>query len=261
MRLGCCAPPERASVAARSGFAYLEPRVGALAPQESDESFAPIGAALTQLPLTCEAFNVFLPADLSVVGPGVDWPALQGYVCRALTRAAGVGGRVVVFGSGASRRRPDDWDAERTREQLVAFCRLCADTAQGLGLTVVIEPLFTKATNTVNSVEEAVRLAREAGREEVAVLADLFHMAMEREPMQNLVAAAPLLRHVHVPVPDELAQNPEGPGFDHREFFRTLKRMGYDGRISVEENGGRFRDFGEEAPRVHQYLAELWESV
>jgi len=90
----------------------------------------------------------------------------------------------------------------------------------------------------------------------VWTLADWFHVFYNEEPLATMALAAPRLRHIHVPVPP-LADKPEqptDPGFD--EFLEAIVATGYDRRVSVEDNGKRFSDFGSEAGPALAYLKD-----
>ena len=125
---------------------------------ESDD-FTPILAAYASATLPVRAFNVFLPGDLKITGPAVDWPAVQTYVDEALRRVHLIGAKTVVFGSGGARNVPEGFSFEEANEQLVRFLYIVASVAEVLGITVVIEPLNRLESNVINSVPAGVELA------------------------------------------------------------------------------------------------------
>lgn len=258
MRLGCCTRLEQAEIVLAAGFDYLELPVATVRPEEPAAAFATVAAQIRRWPLRPEAFNVFLPPSLPVVGPAVDWVAVQRYVQTATERLADLGAAVLVFGSAGARRRPDDFPPERAWQQLCDFTRLAGDEAGRRGITLVIEPITRRVANTITSVQEALALARAVDHPAVRVLADLYHMAEDDEPLEVILTAGPWLRHVHVPVPDLPILTSTGRVYDHHRFLRLLREAGYTGRISVEDNGRRFRDLGREAPAVAQALRAWW---
>ncbi len=261
MRWGCCGPAERMQAVSDAGFDYVELPVRALLPDRPEEAFEPVREGWRGSGVRPEAFNVFVPAALRIVGEAVDFEALTAHVDAVLRRAASVGGEVVVFGSGGARNAPEGFPPGRAYDQVVRFCRMAGEAAGRYGVVIAIEPLTRQGCNMINTVAEAVRLSRDAGRGEVGVLADLYHMEMDAELWRHISDAAPLLRHVHLPAPQVEALRSEGRDFDHRTFLRTLKEAGYDGRISVEDNSRRFVDFEAEAGPVRERLVELWEKA
>lgn len=257
IRLGCCCAIEQAALAQAAGFDYLECTVVSLQPEADDASAAPILAAYGAAPLPVDAFNVLLPRDLKVVGPEVDWPRVERYVASALARVAAVGARRVVFGSGGARNVPDGFDRAQAEEQLVRFLGLLADQAEPRAITVVIEPLNRKESNILNDVPEAVRLAQRVNRPSIRVLADLYHMQEEGEPLAHISSNGAWLAHIHVADSGRLA--PGTGAYPYREFARELSAMGYGrgewGGISVE---CRWQDFGREAPAAVEFLRGIW---
>jgi sugar phosphate isomerase/epimerase len=257
IQLGCCCAVDQAAIAHAAGFDYLECTVVSLQPEADEATAAPILEAYRSAPLPVQAFNVLLPRDLKVVGPDVDWPRVERYVARALARVEAVGARRVVFGSGGARAVPDGFGRGRAEDQLVAFLGLLADQAEPRGITVVIEPLNRKESNILNDVPEAVRLAQRVGRASIRVLADLYHMEEEREPIANVSANGAWLAHIHVADSGRLAP---GTGiYPYAAFARELAAIGYGagdwGGISVE---CRWQDFAAEAPAAVTFLRSHW---
>ena len=64
----------------------------------------------------------------------------------------------------------------------------------GLERMPAIEPLNRQESNIVNSVAEGLALMRRVKRDEVQILADYYHMALESEDLSILRQAGPALR-------------------------------------------------------------------
>ncbi|RME63297.1 MAG: sugar phosphate isomerase/epimerase, partial [Caldilineae bacterium] len=196
MQFGVCTGIENAGAAANAGFDFVECTVRSLRPEEDE--FGPIQAQYAAAPLPTPVFNVFVPGTIKLTGPQVEWPTVQDYVERSLARVAAVGGRQVVFGSGGARRVPEGFPRAEAEEQLVRFLRLTGDAAAAHGITIVIEPLNRRESNIINSVPEGVELAKRADHPNIQVLADLYHMMMDGEPLENVVTCGAWLKHIHV---------------------------------------------------------------
>ncbi len=261
MRLGCCGSEDRLFAVQNAGYDYIEPPVRSLCPDLPEGAFEPVRRHFQEAGITPEAFNVFVPAELKIVGDSVDLQALAVHVDTALTRAAGLGGAVVVFGSGGARNAPEGFSLTTAFEQLVSFCTMAADAAARHDICIAIEPLSRKSCNTINTVAEAAELSQEVARPEIGVLADLYHLEVNADPWHSILEAAPLLKHVHLPVPSLDILTSKGQDFSHSVYLQTLKEAGYDGRISVEDNGKRFVNFETEARPVRDYLLELWNAI
>ena len=257
MRFGVCTSFEHLPALAAAGFDYVESSVApVLKPEQPESDILPgLKAALAAYPLTPEAFNVFLPGDLKVVGPQVD-PARQGrYLASAFARVAALGGQIVVFGSGGSRNVPDGFDRAEAERQITDFLRLAAPLAAAQGVTVAIEPLNRGECNIINSVAEGMEYVQAVGHPNIQVLSDLYHVALEGQSFEETRAAGTALRHVHVAG----AEGRRAPNRDDVEhltpFFRVLKEMGYDGRVSVE---GGWKDLPGQAAETLDVLRTAW---
>ncbi len=241
-----------------AGYDYIELRVGEVLPEESEEKFDEIKDKIKRSPVRPEVFNCFIPGEIKVVGDKIDSSRLKNYLEASIRRIANLGGKIIVFGSGGARKVPEEFPFEKAYQQLIDFLDLTADIAKNEGITIVIEPLFKPATNIINSVKEGLQLTKDVGRKEIKLLADLFHMEEEDEPFANLLATKGTIAHVHIPVPVTEGVKPR---YNHQNFFHYLKEIDYRGRISVEDNGGSFRNIEKEAGLLLPRLKEMWEEA
>lgn len=236
------------------GYAYWEPAVSStLLPLEDDESYESQRKKLRSIEFPIRAFNAFVPQEVRLVGDDVQWNRVELYVKRSLARAADLGGETIVFGSGGARAVPEDYPRQRAWNQLIQFLRLCAAEAERYSLTIAIEPLNRSETNILNSYPEAVRLAQEVDREQIQVLADIYHFMMEDEPLEHIREAPQYLVHVHLA--DSNRRHPSSGNYPLQEFFDLLRDVGYDGRASIECRWGK--DFSLEAAQALRFLQEL----
>lgn len=257
MRFGCCASPGQAEAVAQAGFDFIElPAASTLQADSDGDAFATTLAELERLPLPVEAFNIFLPGDMKIVGSEVDRERIRRYLHHAMDRASAVGGKVVVFGSGRSRNIPDGYDYLDAWGQIEQFLAEASPEAERFGVTIAIEPLNRGETNIIQSVTEGLELARAVNQPGIRVLADIYHMVLENEPFDHILDAEGWLAHVHVSDTDRYA--PGTGQYDTLGLFRRLKQIGYTGRISVECT---WRDFPTEAPAAVAFLRETWEKA
>jgi sugar phosphate isomerase/epimerase len=172
-----------------------------------------------------------------------------------LRRAAAVGARVMVFGSGGARRMPEGFTDEALAwRQLEDAARLAGETAAKYGVVIAMEPLFGRACNFFNGVDEGAAFVDRVAHPNVKLLADLFHMAAENEPLGHVADAGARLAHVHVATP-ALPETGKGIAYDLRGYFSALRKASYDGRVSLEDNPGLLRS--PEAPRPRAMAAVL----
>jgi sugar phosphate isomerase/epimerase len=233
-RLGVCTSITNAAAVKSAGGDYVEESVqGFLVPDKPESEFRPKAEAAAAAPLPVQACNSFLPASLKSVGPDARPDAIVAYAETAFRRAREIGITTVVFGSSGSRSIPDGFDRVEARRQFVALLRRLGPVAKANGVVIAVEPLNRDETNFINTVAEGAAIVREAGHPSVRLLADIYHMLRENEGPDALVAAGPLLRHVHV-AERERRTPPGVAGDDLRPYLRALRRTGYAGAISIE---------------------------
>ncbi len=251
--IGMCGNLEEFAMLA-PGYDYLEPSVArTLSPLEDDAAMAERMAALRALQPPIRAFNIFVPEAVPLTGPAVDWDRVALYVSRGLGRAATLGARVIVFGSAAARRVPDGFPYREAWGQLVRFLSICADHASAQNLTIAIEPVYS--SNIITSYLQAVALAKEVGREEIKVVADIIHFWKVNEPLEDIYRAPEYVAHVHVSDTERRAPGPADPHGAVQRLFEILHDIGYQGLASVEAQFGD--DYTAESAAALAYLRDL----
>ncbi len=234
MRFGICTSLENVNRLAEVGYDYIELGVQpALMPEADETEFQKIRDQAANAPLNPETFSGFIPRDLRVVGDTVDLPRLARYVETACRRASEIGGKIIVYGSSASRNIGEGYSRERALAQIAEFLEMAAEHAQTHNMTIVIEPICSQEGNILRTVADALAMAKRVNRKPIKVLADLYHMWQEKEPMQNIINAAEWLAHAHIAEPVKRSY-PGNDEFDFTNFFAALQAAGYDGRVSCE---------------------------
>ncbi len=247
MKLGVCTSLDNAGVLARLGYDYIETALSAVAAMPEEE-FQNARRALDGSGLRCEAMNGMLPGDLPVVGEAADLARAESYLSVAFARAEQLGARVIVFGSGGSRRVPEGFSWAQAWRQLRDYLTLTDRLAGEHGLDIAIESLRREECNILNRVSEAVELVALLDLPHVGVLGDTYHMHCEGEPLTALADAGELLWHVHTACPEGRVCPKHGDPADrqgeYKELFAVLNKMGYAGRVSIEAG---FEHFDEDA--------------
>ena len=256
MQIGICADP--ATLAGLRGplpFDFIEGHVQIfLKPEAADAEFSFNAGALRNCARSMPAANCFLPANLKVTGPVIDYGRLDRYAATAFRRAGEIGMSVIVFGSAGARQIPDGFSAARAFEQFVDILRHLAPTAAANGVTLVVEPLNRGECNFINTIEEGAETVERVAHPNVKLLVDIFHMLRNGEPPEAIVKFAPRVHHVHVAENKDRAA-PGVNGEDLREFFRALKKIGYDGRLTIEAVWTKLED--QVGPAVAALRAQL----
>ena len=263
-RLGCCVPgylvSKEVSEASHSsydilktghekiienGFDYAETTVGLIMGLTDEELI--LASEIRNI----EVCNCFIPATLPIVkGNDSD---LQQYVKQSMSRMQKLGVDTVVFGSGGARRIPDGMDRKEGMRWIEDFLTMCNEYAIKHNITVAVEPLNQKECNVLTSVAEGAELVEKLQLGHIGLLADSYHMALEKEPLSVLSDTAHLLVHVHISEADRTYPGKYN-GADLPEFADQLKAAGYKGRITAE---CRFTDFVTESAIVATYLRKI----
>lgn len=242
-----------------AGFDYAEPGLSltyALAPGDLDRARARAHAS----GLRIETMNWFLPGtDIKLTGPDVDRARIRDYVEKSLALAESFGATVIVFGSPGARTAPDGFPLDKAWEQLKDFLRTCGEVIQsrGYGMVIGIEALRRPETNIVNSVAEALKLAREVAHPKIRIIVDFYHLAFENEDAAVMLDGRDMIVHLQIADPRERAfPTSEADDPRYAAFFRNLRRIGYQGRISIEANSN---DLEKDARASLVFLKEMVE--
>lgn len=108
----------------------------------------------------------------------------------------------------------------------------------------------------INTIQEAVALTRAVELPQIRVLADSYHMYMEKESFDVLFEATPYLTHIHLSDRDRCypGQSVED-GVDFATFFNILKAIGYVGGMSLE---CRFVRLAQDTKAALSFIRQKW---
>lgn len=233
-------PLKNAPAIIAAGYDFIEPGLSkAVALPEAE--FRAASDRIRADGIRVAAMNWFVPGSVKLTGPDVDPAKVRDYAERALALANGLGARAIVFGSPAARTVPDGFSPATAWDQLIDFCRTCADIIENHGypIRIGIEHLNRGETNIVNTLADALRMARDVDRPQIGVTLDFYHLMVEKEDVDLVLQAKGLVAHVQLADPDgRKFPSPDAdiPGF--QRFFGNLRTIGYDGGISIEANVG-----------------------
>ncbi|MBM7568195.1 sugar phosphate isomerase/epimerase family protein [Paenibacillus sacheonensis] len=228
---GWCRGIEDAELLKRLGYDYMECTVVSLQVENADAHREALSIYL-ESPLPVSAFSVFFPGDIKLIGPERDTERTRRYIHAAAEAMHRIGAKTVVLGSGRSRNVPEGWERARGEEEMLHTLEWIAGDFGGAGLTLAIEPLNKKECNFINSVDDAVAIAKQINHPAVRVLADFYHMEEENEALDTLTRNKDWLAHIHLADTGRLA--PGTGSYPYAEFAARLKAAGYQGMISAE---------------------------
>ena len=254
--VGVCAGFENGGIALESGCSFLEEGVGKiLMPDKPMEDFDAQLAKLRRANVPgIRSFIYFIPGHLKAVGPDVNHNGIVAYASTAFGRAPRTGARFVVFGSGGSRRIPDGFSPEAARKQFVELCSRLAPEAGKHNMILAVEQLNRGETNFINTLAQAGDVVRAVNHPNFKMVCDIYHALKEGEAPEELVKFGEHIVHCHI-AEKEKRTPPGVMGDDFTPWFRALKKIRYQGGISLECNWTKFEN--EIAPAVTT-IKEQW---
>lgn len=235
MRIGSFITPERVSRLAAAGGDYAElfvTRTVMVGDRDDFSSFAAQVATWATPPL---AFSGLIPANLRLTGPDVDPREQNDYLDEMFWRIATITDghpAMATVGSAGARDVPAGFDREHARDQLADFLRYAGAKARNVGVTLNFEHLHRGESNIFNRLAECGDFIRERDLGDIHLVADLYHLMMEDEPLSVIADYASLIVHAHVADTDRDA--PGTGDYPFVDFFTALQRAGYRGDCSIE---------------------------
>jgi sugar phosphate isomerase/epimerase len=249
MKFGVCCTLEEAPIVLNAGFDYVELGASSLSEDASIYKDLPV-----------EATNLFFPGTVKLFGPNAT-PYLE--IARStVDRAAAIGVKLMVIGSGASRTAPDGTDRSIAEKEFLLVAAAVTDHAKQYGITIAPESLNRSETNIGNDLACLAEYLRWSG---VGYTADSYHVLYEwHEDFPNedapsdehWAAQVPFLpSHVHIADLPRFAPKPSDPMV--KGFAKRLLDLGYDGRVSLEYRRGP--DFASELMTALADLKSLFQ--
>ncbi|MCL2517470.1 MAG: sugar phosphate isomerase/epimerase [Oscillospiraceae bacterium] len=246
MKIGCCLSfkdEERIKLGKALGLEFMETALVSLS-QANSEEIAQFAEFLHEIDFKCPAANLMFPGDMRLTGPEADFKKAEDYLYRTFENVKKVGIKVIVFGSGGARRVPEGFSIEAATEQLVELCSdYISPVMEKYDVVCGIEELLKRSCNILNNCKEAMDVVYKVNKPSIKLLADLFHIGMENEPVESLADYKGYIAHVHISSPKNNGAFPrDGDGEDYKLFFDMLRKTGYgEGLVSIEGNdGGNF---------------------
>jgi len=155
------------------------------------------------------------------------------YIHNLIDFCADLGGRVIVFGSPQNRNVLPPLSPEQAWNAAKETFQSCCPHAAERGVTISIEPLASYMTDYINLPEDGARLVREINHPNFKLILDTYSMSCEKVDMAKAVEEnSDYLAHVHFN--DDNKSWPGSGGIDYAPVAKSLKKIGYEGYVSVE---------------------------
>lgn len=167
---------------------------------------------------------------------------------------ADLGGSTVLYVAGwqifgTDRRQAWEW----SRKAVVDV----ADHAETRGVTIVIEPTSADS-NLIDSCDDAIALKAEAGRPNVKLMFDTYHVIYRNEVSSDYIRRMGTnLHHIHLADANRAAPSDAGRA-DYRAIISDLKALDFEGYITMEIGFDRRAvDADRVARDAHDYIRSL----
>lgn len=253
-QLGVCAALDKAPLVKKYGYSFIQPAVAeSIMPLQPDSVFR--SGRKVAVPLS--AINIFIPGTIKTTGPYVDYKKIEDYATTVFKRAQGLGVKVIVFGSGASRSIPQGFSKDSAFRQFVSVGRRIAPIAAKYNIVLALESQNREECNFLNTVKECIAVARAVNHPNYKICVDIYHMMRENEPPAVIEEGGGLIYHCDI---GEKANRsaPGVAGDDFVPYFKALQKIGFKGMIALE---CRFKDMDKELPLAKRVIEQQWQQA
>ena len=231
MKMGACATePERVRILKKYGYDFFEFGF-AWVRGMSEQEFEELLAVSEETGLRGEGANCFADPPMRLFNCTHD--ELDDYLESGLVRAKRLGMQYLVIGSGYARSIPDGMLREEAMHFFITMLQRFGKIAEQYDIDIIIEPLFSKACNFINTFREGLALCRAVNHPRVGCLMDFFHSYQENEPFSVLEEAGSHLKHIHLSTLDRRIPG-DGDVAETQMLAQLLKDIDYCGRVTME---------------------------
>ena len=155
------------------------------------------------------------------------------YFCELVDFCADIGGKFIVVGSPKQRNLIEGISYEQAWNFATEIFRKPVQKAEQRAVTICFEPLAPTETNFINTAAEAIRFTSQINSRYFKIVLDVKAMCSETKPIPQIIHESwPHFAYFHAN-----DKNLKGPGFgdvDFKVIASALKKVGYDGFVSVE---------------------------
>lgn len=226
---------ERPDAAKRAGFDGVEfwwPFEQAVPPDKDVDAFT---GAIDNAGVQLVGLN-FFAGDMAGGDRGlVSWPARSAEFGDNIDATVGIGERLsckafnALYGNRVADASPQQQD-ELGAENLA----LAAKAVARIGGTVLVEPVSGAPAYPLLTAADALAVIDRAGEPNIALLADLYHLAVNGDDVDKVIADH-TDRIAHVQIADAPGRNEPGTGeLPLLAQLADLRDAGYDGWVGLE---------------------------
>jgi hydroxypyruvate isomerase len=226
---------ERAEAARVAGFAAVEYWWPFETPVPDSAEVDRFVASVEKAGVAVTGLN-FFPGDMAGGDRGlVTWSGREDEFAHGIASAIELGERLgcrrfnALYGNRLDGADPAEQD-KLGRENLA----LASDAAARIGAEIVLEPLSGAEKYPLKTADDVLKVLDELGRDNVKLLADLYHLAVNGDDLDRVVSVH-TGRIGHVQIADAPGRHQPGTGtLDIEGYLEKLQTAGYRGQVGVE---------------------------
>lgn len=240
----------------RMGFDYLELPLNGIAAL-SGAAFAGLKNDLAAASLPVLVCNCFMDGRIPLTGPDADPEQYGAYIQKAVFRAAQLGVKKLVLGSGASRNVPPGFSKAKAEVQLLAAIDSIVLEMVKYGMELELEHLNRGESNILTSFAETARIVREKNCLGLKSILDTYHFSLGNEDRGLITKEATAIGHVHYARTLGRTFPALADMEEEAALLGEIKASGYDGTFSMECS---FPRMGEE-PQEYAAVLEAFRAL
>lgn len=225
--------------AAGAGFDCVQPAVSLIL-SLSDEEVNRQKRRIADRGTPFEVCPVPLPGDVHITERGFNLYAWLEHLKKELKRLSELGCRKLTWSDGRARLLPLEGDQTGAKEQAMQFLYMLCEVAAEWGMVVLVEPLGSRRTNFLNTLDELRGILPLVGRANLAAAISLRELEAIGLSPAAFASHHSLIQHVHMENPlhsDRARVCPRaGDGYDYGPFVRALRGIDYSNVICLPED-------------------------
>lgn len=247
MELSCCIKStyeDRFPIAKELGYTAVEPNLTILH-EGGEEKTRIFKEKMDSLGFTIPSMNSMFPGSLRFYGDEFHEKEWVEYTEEAFYLAALLGTPLLTLGSADARKIPEGMERARAEEEFRnVLVKTILPIAKKNGIRIAIEPLQKKETNFLNNCREILSFIEKTD-EKIYITLDEYHSYLGGDTNEDIASCKDKIIHTHIAGLKDRAYPQDEDIEDLKGFFDTLKKIGYQGAVSVE--GHTPADFRKEA--------------
>ena len=217
-----------------AAFTFVKEGVEEISPQKCKQMVS----VMKGVGLECAGIHWLLappPKELHFTTPDTDVRRKTiTYFDKLIDFCGDLGGPCMVFGS-PNQRGTMGIPIKEAKKYFAEGLAKVADHAQKRGVKILIEHLPEYATDVINTLQEALELAKQINHPVIQIVFDFHNAVDETKPFDVLLQKYyKNIEHIHI---QEMDGKHLGTGTginDYAKAFQTLKDLKYDKWISLE---------------------------